>query len=310
MMNDQLKKSTTHWYIKKGGKVTGPFPVKLIGSYLVLGRIDLDTMVSTDEEKWIPIGRLPSLIPDEVKNASTVEGKATLDQSRNREDERRGESRRSGQNRRSGDREEAGRRQSDDRRKNDEEVSKSYLRLKSDYSNIQKRNKKRALFGLGGLVIIVLALLVSFFLVEPVMKSEKTDCDAKAKPGVDWRSCNKNSINLVEKNLSNSNLHSSHFNGALLVGTNFTGSTLSYANFENANLSNAVLKSVKLIGANLNNANLTNIDLSAADLSYADLRNATIANVKVLNTRFDYAIWTDGKRCARHSIDRCVPESK
>lgn len=308
-MNEQSDKKPDHWHIKKQGKVTGPFPVKLIGSYLILGRIDLDTLVSVDKDKWIPIGRLPSLIPAELKNSASVAGKADLHRARLREDERRGDSRRDGPNRRNAERADEDRRQARDRRQNDEEVSPSYLKLKADFSARRNLAKNRKIIGAVVVLILVSALVGGFFLIDPVSTIQKTDCSVKAGAGIDWQSCNKNNIDLVSKNLSKSNLHSVRLNNALLVKAQLSEANLSYASLESANLSQANLSKAKLVGANLNNANLTKANLVAADLSYADLSNAVLLNVHVLNTRFDHAIWTDGRLCGRGSIDQCVFET-
>lgn len=311
-MSDQAENNPNLWYIKKSSKITGPFPVKLLGSYLVLGRISLQTLVSTDKEKWIEISRLPSLIPDEIKNPSTAEGKVALQQAKSREDERRGEHRRDATHREDPNKEgkeraEHDRREAADRRKNREEVSKSYLHLKEDFSAKKNRAKKRVVIGTVILTITVVSLMLSFFFVKPLELIQKTDCSVKAGPNIDWSACNKNSLNLSSENLQNSNLYSVHLNSAYLTKTNFTGANLSYSNLSNSDLSNANLSNSRLVGANLNNANLSGANLSGADLSYADLRKAVISNVKVLNTRFDNAIWVDGTLCARQSIDRCIP---
>lgn len=311
-MSDQADNNPNLWYIKKSSKITGPFPVKLLGSYLVLGRISLQTLVSTDKEKWIEISRLPSLIPDEIKKGSTAEGKVFLQQAKSREDERRGDLRRDVNHREDPNKEgkekaEHNRREAADRRKNREEVSKSYLHLKEDFSAKKNRAKKRVVIGTVILTISVVLLMLSFFFVKPLELIQKTDCSVKAGPNIDWSACNKNSLSLSSKNLQNSNLHSIHLNSAYLAKTNFMGANLSYSNLSNSNLSNANLSNSRLVGANLNNTNLSGASLSGADLSYADLRKAVITNVKVLNTRFDNAIWVDGTLCARQSIDSCVP---
>jgi len=40
------------WYLKRGDKVTGPFPAKVISDYLLLGRIRQDDLLSTDRKNW------------------------------------------------------------------------------------------------------------------------------------------------------------------------------------------------------------------------------------------------------------------
>lgn len=306
-MTDHPEKNSNLWYIKKAGKVTGPFPVKLIGSYLVLGRIDLDTVVSTDQDKWIPVGRLPSLIPDELKAANTVDGKASLRQAKLREDERRGELRREAPNKEGKERAEHERREAVDRRKNSEKVSKSYLHLKADLAAKKIKAKKRTILGIVFITIAVTVMIVSFFFVEPNEVLQKTDCSIKAGPNIDWSGCRKDNINLRSKNLQKSNLHSIRMQSAILIRTKLIDVNLSYSNLEKSNLSYANLTNSLLVGANLNKANLSNVVLVGANLSYADLTGANISSVQVLNTRFDNAIWVDGSQCARQSIDRCIP---
>jgi len=308
MMSDPSDRKKDYWYIKKEGKVTGPFPAKLIGSYLILGRIDLETPVSVDKDKWIPIGKLPSLIPEEFRNRNSVNGKVDLRRAKLREDERRGDSRRDGENRRSTDRSENDRRDSTDRRQNNEAVSTSHLKLKADFS--AQRDVARHRKVIGGIValMLVLAVALSFFLIDPASTIQKTDCMIKAGIGIDWQSCNKNNTDLVSQNLSGSNLHSIRLNGAFLVNTQLTDANLSYAGLEAANLSQANLNNALLVGADMRNANLTKASLMGADLSYADLSNAVLLDVQVLNTRFDNAIWTDGRRCSRGSVDQCIFE--
>ena len=313
-MNSASVKKPQLWYIHKPDKVTGPFPAKLIGSYLILGRIDLSTLVSTDKSNWISIEQLPSLIPDEVKFAHTIEGRDELIKSRLREDERQGDNRRDDnrqhdQDRRNKERLSEERRGIAGRRHNNEEVSGAYLTLKADYSAESKKVKNRRIYGMVGITTVILALVLGFVFTDPVQPVQKTDCSVRAGINIDWQSCNKTGIDLISIKLSGSNLHSSVLNEALLVRSDLSSVNLSYASLLNANLSHANLRNAKLVGANLNSTNLSETDLSGADLSYADMRNAIVSNVRVANTRFDNALWTDGRRCIRPSIDRCVFES-
>ncbi|MDH5517543.1 MAG: pentapeptide repeat-containing protein [Gammaproteobacteria bacterium] len=309
-MNSASVKKPQHWYINQQGKITGPFPAKLIGSYLILNRIDVDTLVSTDKQNWIPIERLPSLIPDEVKYAHTVEGRDELLKARLREDERQGDNRRNEEGRRDKERFSDERRDIAGRRQHNEEVSRAYLKLKADYSAESRKVKSRRVLGIIGIFVVVSVLLIGFVLTDPVQPTQKTDCAVAAAVNIDWQFCNKTAVDLVSMNLSGSNLHSTVLNDAVLVKSDLSAVDLSYASLQNANLSYARLRNAKLTGANLNNANLSNSDLSAADLSYADLRGAHISNVQVANTRFDNALWIDGRRCTRPSIDRCEFEVK
>ena len=82
-------KNKGRWYIRVKSKVHGPFPNQLIGSYLILGRINLNTEVSQDEENWSPVNNYKALVPEVVLNAHTPEGAKALMLARVREDERR-----------------------------------------------------------------------------------------------------------------------------------------------------------------------------------------------------------------------------
>lgn len=83
-----IKSNKGRWYIKQGERVQGPFPNKLIGSYLILGRITQDTLVSQDNHNWAPAKNFPAIVPEVVKEAGTVQGDRALMLARIREDER------------------------------------------------------------------------------------------------------------------------------------------------------------------------------------------------------------------------------
>lgn len=306
VMNESSSKKPDIWFIKKQGKITGPFPVKLIGSYLILGRIDLDTLVSVDKTQWIPVGRLPSLIPAELKPQA---GGDELQRARLREDERRGDSRRGDQqSRRTSERNEEERRENNDRRHNEEEVSLAYQNMRKDFSASRQQEKKMARYGTIFVFLIALAVLASFFLIEPAQEIKTADCNTLLGAGIDWRSCNKNNADLVAADLTDAKLNSILFQRAVLVKARLIRADLSYANLESANLQKANLQSARLVGANLNNASLLGADLRQADLSYADLTHAILTSANLEAAIFDHAIWVDGQHCGKGSVGGCVPK--
>ncbi len=83
-----IKKTEDQWYVRQGEQALGPYPEEQIGRYLILGRIDLDTMVSHDKLNWFELKTIPELVPAVVSEAGTPEGDRALMLARIREDER------------------------------------------------------------------------------------------------------------------------------------------------------------------------------------------------------------------------------
>ena len=83
-----IKSNKGCWYIKRGEKIQGPFPNKLIGRFLILGRITQDTLVSQDQNNWSEVSQYPAMVPEVVKEAGTPQGDRALMLARIREDER------------------------------------------------------------------------------------------------------------------------------------------------------------------------------------------------------------------------------
>ena len=83
--------------------------------------------------------------------------------------------------------------------------------------------------------------------------------------------------------------------GANLSGDNLGGADLRYANLNGANLSGANLRGAYLSWANLSKVNLTKATLSRARLTNANLTGAT---------------WTDGRKCGKGSIGKCVRDNR
>ncbi|MBW9263356.1 MAG: pentapeptide repeat-containing protein [Candidatus Thiodiazotropha sp. (ex. Lucinisca nassula)] len=118
--------------------------------------------------------------------------------------------------------------------------------------------------------------------------------DTKA-PGVDMHESSLASARLDRSNFERANFSRSIFQLANLKDTNLMLSNLEYAHMHGVNLRNA----------NLMLANLTGASLFDADLSGADLRGANLQRTILIKTKFDNAIWTDGRICAEGSIGQC-----
>ena len=281
------------WYVRKGERIQGPFPNQLIGSYLILGRIDLDTEVSQDQQNWAAVKNYPALVPDVVLNADTPEGHKALMMARIREDERRAKTQTSAD-------------ELDERRVDEDQIVKLHRQLRDD---VLKRYRVKP--GLTQRHAIILAFIASVLLVilliyRPADDSVSADCSALARPGVNWSGCNKQGQTLTGLDLSGVNFKSTQLNGVDLIRSRLDDSDLSYANLSQANLQQTTLRNSRLVGANLSMANLQGADLQNADLSFAELQGARFQGANLANARFDHALWINGQQCLPGSIGACM----
>ncbi len=283
------KSNKGRWYTKEGGEIHGPFPNKLIGSYLILGRINQDTLVSKDKKNWSPVSKYPAMVPDVVKEAGTIKGDHALMLARIREDERT-----SNANEDDGD-----------RRENEEHMMQLHRQIRNDVlqSYQSKPYKHMAYFGVSGLVLFI---IVGLLLSANDRDRTQADCDLPAVPRVNWSSCNKqgeslNGFDLRRVNFRNAKLHSANLSEAKLQEAD-----LAYADLSGSNLALAELKNANLKGANLRQANLQGADLTSANFSYAELVGSQLEGVNFKNAIFDYAVWVNGEICLPGSVGACL----
>lgn len=280
------------WYIKFGEQVQGPFPNKLIGSYLILGRIKQSTLVSRDKENWSPVSDYPAMVPEVVKEAGTTQGDRALMLARIREDERSSDAKHDEMD-------------FENRREDEEQLMQLHRQIRDDVLKGYRRKPHKLT------IFIVLSMLFILILVALVINkstdnTDQSDCEAIAGPGINWSSCRKQGVNLAGRDLQGVN-----FNNANLQRANFSNSqlqkaNLAYANLSAATLTSAQLQKVNLKGANLRQANLQNADLFAADLSYAELVGSRLQGANLKQAIFDYAIWVNGETCLPGSVGACL----
>ena len=285
--------SKGRWYIRKGEQIQGPFPNQLISRYLILGRMDLDTEISHDQENWTPVKEYKALVPEVVLNAHTPEGHKALMLARIREDERRA-------------RDSAGIEGSTDRRVDEDQIIKLHRQLRDD---ILKRYRARPEITRRNILVIVSLAFIFFialFIYRPGDSESGADCTALAKPGVNWSACNKQGQSLTGLDLSASVFKATRLNGVDFSRSRLDDSDLSYSNLSQADLQQTTLRNVSLLGANLRKANLQGADLSGADLSYAELEGARLEGAVLDNARFDRAFWLNGEQCLPKSIGACL----
>ena len=282
----------SRWYIKQGEAVQGPFPNQLIGRYLILGRINLDTLVSLDKEHWAAVKNYPAMVPDVVKEAGTEAGDRALMLARVREDERSSQS--------------AGVDEFDERREDEEEVMQLHRQVRDDMlQRYTEQPKKNYLY----ISLFALALLVAVGLYLAAQNSGEmrlADCAATASPGINWSGCNKQGEVLRGRNLSHANLRSTKLNSIDLSGSQLTQADMAYADLSQARLQSAQLQQANLKGANLRQADLQRADLSGANLAYAELVGARLQGADLSQAIFDHAIWVNGEQCLPGSVGACL----
>ncbi len=286
------KSNKGRWYIKTGERLQGPFPNKLIGSYLILGRITLSTLVSRDKENWAPVSDYPAMVPDVVKEAGTTQGDRALMLARIREDERSANA-------------ENEQMDFENRREDEEQLMQLHRQIRDDVlKGYKAKPKKQAMYiGLG---ILLIAIPIVLLLTNNPQKTDQSDCDAPVAPGVNWSSCMKQGMNLSNLDLSRANFNNAHLQTTDFSNSQLQAADLAYANLSAANLIGTQLHSASLKGANLRRANLREADLSAADLSYAELEGAQLQGANLKQAIFDHAIWVNGKTCLSGSVGACL----
>ena len=292
------KSNKGRWYIKQGDSVQGPFPNKLIGSYLVLGRITQATLVSQDKINWSAVKNYPAIVPEVVKESGTPQGDRALMLARIREDERSSQS-------------EADEELHDDRRVDEEEVMQLHRQIRDDVLQRYSERPKKLRVYIS--ILILLTIVVTGFYVTTKNDNDArlADCNASAKPGINWSGCNKQGEVLRSRNLTEVNFRSAKLDSIDLSNSKLIQADLAYASLSNANLSASQLQRSNMKGVNLRQANLQQANLSGANLSYAELVGAQLQGANLSKAIFDHAIWVNGEQCMVGSVGACLlPASK
>lgn len=279
------------WYVRKNGRVQGPFPNQLISSYLILGRIDLECEISHDQVNWAPVRSFRALVPDVVLNADTPEGARALMLARVREDERRARAE-----------EDAG----VERRADEDQAMKLHRQLRDEISNRYHSRFQLSWRYWVPILLVSVLIVLAFIFYRPEPREVAADCSAPARPGVDWSACNKQGVILAMRDLSGSRWVNTRLNGANLMGSSLDNSDLSYANFTQASMQQTSLRKAQLKGAVLNQADLQGANLTDADLSYAELAGALLNGAVLSGARLDNAIWINGEPCLAGSVGECL----
>ena len=287
------------WYMRRAGHVRGPFPQRQISHYILLGRICDGDELSVDREQWRILAELPHLIPDVMRQVETEEDRQRLQMARLRADERRGGDRRMDSERMRADSGE--RRRAGDRRQDDYTGAVGQCPESGRHADRRRRG-----LGFWMLLATVATLGVLAFRFTPALLTEHADCAAPAAAGVNWNNCRLPGYEAAQANLRGASARNVDFTAAQLVAVNFIGADLAYTSLNLADLRRTDLSNARMTGADLRRADLRGARLAGADMSYADLREARLEGVTLSQTRFDNALWIDGRVCRPGSVDRCI----
>jgi hypothetical protein len=287
------------WYVRRAGRVRGPFPPGQISREVLLGRIRGNDELSHDRESWRALTELPELVPETLRHAAGPDAGERLMLARLREDER-GRERRAGRKSLTGV----------DRRRGDRRTVESFEAVAVRSRRAQRAagedtEERNLLLPAAVVLTIVFSLAMYFFWYRPAVPPPARDCQAAPAPAVNWSGCGLAGAPLARADLREADLGNANLSGADLQGANLLRADLSYANLENAGLRGAQLREANLTGTLLRGANLATADLRDANLGYAILEGARLEGVMLAGARLDKAIWPDGRVCAPDSIGEC-----
>jgi len=283
------------WYIRSNDKVTGPFPAGQIQQFLLLGRVKLDAEVSTDAVEWKPLQHYPGLIPDVMlADPNDEHARERLAAARRWADERRKERRTDDDPQRLGP----------GRREPEPDATLKYRSQREAVTNALRPGRERYVLSLIFVAALLLAGALAAFNWIPEQPAA-AQCEREAGPGVNWHSCHKAGIQLIQQDLSGAIFNAAVLQGANLFGCNLSGADLAYADLSRSNLSFADLQRATMKGANLRNADLSQANLENTDLSYANLQHATVKDASFNGTDLSHAIWLDGRTCLPGSVGAC-----
>lgn len=294
------------YYVKRGEEITGPYPLGLIQRYILIGRIAGTDELSIDRKEWKTLDSLSELIPAVLNDDPSEEGvKERLKRARRWADERSGIDRRQNQSPQEADFWER-RRTGERRAPEPEEVVRARLQrqqMVQETRRAGRENMVTARLVAWSLLLVVCAYLLFY---RPVPESAGANCNASARPQINWNNCQLEGVSLPGVDLRRASLKNTNFSGASLSGGKLGDADLSYAVLSITDLSSADLSRAKLLGTSLRNADLRGAHLDNADLSYADLTGAVLTGASLLGAKLDHAIWVDHRPCLAGSIGGCL----
>lgn len=268
------------WYVRRGATILGPYHVDTLRRYLLLGRVRVTDRVSADGHCWQPLTHRGELIPDEMQDLGSAEGRARFEAARQAVDERRG-----------GDDGEAARRRPPRRRQTDLPPRTPGVR--------------GVWTGLVVTAVIVLAA-IGYQDVWVHGPAGPPDCEAPAEPRVNWSYCTKDGLELPPgHDIGSLRAVNASLRNARVPEVDLREATLAYADLAGADLSGAVLDGADLEGAVLRGADLRGASFEGARLTHADLRDARIEGADFADAELDNVVWPEGTHCRERPDEAC-----
>ncbi|MCW8919707.1 MAG: pentapeptide repeat-containing protein [Gammaproteobacteria bacterium] len=268
------------WYLQLGGERRGPFPPWQLSRYLLLQRLDRQSLVSRDGESWRPLGELLELQPH---YRLAIADLPALERQRLEATEQwvlthpalfRGGA--------GGD-----------------ESATTHLQA-------VPRKPPNRLLAYSVVGVLLLAVAAIPFLIPAQPPEATAQCDTPPAPGVNWSNCLLSSSYFPDSDLGAALLHNVNLSSSNLARANLMAADLAYANLALSDLSAAQLQEAQLKGANLRNADLRDADLRGADLSYADLSGAQLEGANLTRANLGNAIFEENVHCLPESIGKCI----
>jgi len=300
----EIKQKRVLWYTRRDGVVRGPYPEKQICRYILLGRIRQDDELRPDEGEWATLDRYPELIPEVMRLPPTDENLQKLMMARLHEDERRPRDRRDGE----GDDLPAAvreRRTGAERRRPEAEDVLRFRELKYQVAHRQPRKADLYRYPLSFAALVLLGFVLSYLLRQGQPDQPPPDCNATARPGVNWDGCNLSGLDSSEANLVGAHMRNARLDAIDLRSARLAGADLQYSSITFGNLSNADLSHASLVGVTARGADLRNVRFTDADLSYANLSDTRMEGADLSGADLSNAIWIDRKPCLRGSVGAC-----
>ena len=280
------------WYIRKQGRVRGPYPGGLVRRYILLGRINRRDELSPDGMNWGPVSSYPELIPDAMKLDPDDEfAQQRLDAARRWADER-----------------ETLHEHPDIDSGVATELPADRKRKRFDQA-VKKSRYHRLLNIFLSLVILVGLSAGSYYVLTRLTPAErvvKNDCQAEPHPEINWENCQLSGLVSPAAKLKSAQMKNINLTGADLNHSELQHADLSYAIMPLIDLHGSDASRAILVGATLRGANLGDVNFSNSDLSYADLVGADISNVNFTGAVLGRAVWTDGTICQPESVGACL----
>ena len=283
-----MKNLQQNWYVRREGRVTGPYPAGLVSRYVLLGRIKPDDEVSADRAAWLRVCEVDALVPQVMRDAEAHPDDPELQKKL-----------------------QAARRWADERRHPHVPLPADRERRRGEpVTRVRpvveaEPTGPRAVHYLVLVLLVAAVVAVPFLLPEP-QPASSSDCSALPAPGVNWSACLLSGRDFANMDLDSAVLRSADLNTANLRAANLHRGDLAYVNFALANLRGANLSHANLLGANLRGADLINANLRDADLRYAILSDARREGADFTGARLDFAEWETGVQCRAHSVGHCV----